>query len=176
MIAGQPLNSNNFPLQNVCCFTKLAHFVSDVSLKVGFKYVFELKKCAYLNWKSQNGAYLIFNLVCFEKYLQIIYNQIHIKISILPTKGKSKESRQTIFHTCGMVNCVHAAVRKLAYSQAGERLASMNEWESSETYLHSHKGRYSQGVCFKESCCDLLCKHPGLRQRNPGFLQCSATN
>ena len=24
----------------------------------------------------------------------------------------------------------------------------------------------TKGRCFKESCCHLLCKHPGLRQRN----------
>ena len=31
--------------------------------------------------------------------------------------------------------------------------------------IYSHKGRFSQGMCFKESFCHLLCKHPGLRVR-----------
>ena len=39
--------------------------------------------------------------------------------------------------------------------------------------IYSHKGRYSQVRCFKESYCHLQGKHPGLRQTNPGFLQCT---
>ena len=34
-----------------------------------------------------------------------------------------------------MVNCGQAALRKLAYSEAGQTLALMNEWEASEAYL-----------------------------------------
>ena len=34
-----------------------------------------------------------------------------------------------------MVNSGQAALRKLAYSEAGQTLASMNEWEVSEAYL-----------------------------------------
>jgi len=41
-------------------------------------------------------------------------------------------TRQNIFHTCAMVNSGHAALRKLAYNEAGQTLASMNEWEASE--------------------------------------------
>ena len=72
-----------------------------------------------------------------------------------------------------LVKSGQAALRKLVYSEAGQTLASMYEWEVGEAYtVYSHKGRYLQGLCFKESCCHLLCKHSGLIQRNPGFLQC----
>ena len=47
-----------------------------------------------------------------------------------------QESRQNVFHTGGMVNCGQTALRKLAYSQAGQTLTSMvNEWEAREAYL-----------------------------------------
>ena len=35
-----------------------------------------------------------------------------------------------------MANSGQAALRKLAYSQAGQTLVSMNEWEVSEAYVH----------------------------------------
>ena len=34
-----------------------------------------------------------------------------------------------------LVNSGQATLRKLAYSEAGQTLASMNEWEASESYL-----------------------------------------
>ena len=39
------------------------------------------------------------------------------------------------FHACDMANCGQAALRKLVYSQAGQTLALMNEWEASEAFL-----------------------------------------
>jgi len=49
-----------------------------------------------------------------------------------------------------MINC-----------EAGQTFASLNEWEAVKL-IYSHKGRYSQGWCFKESCCHMLYKYPGL--------------
>ena len=39
------------------------------------------------------------------------------------------------FQACDVVNCGQPAMRKLAYSEAGQTLASVNEWEASEAYL-----------------------------------------
>ena len=65
---------------------------------------------------------------------------MHIQIAVLPTKGKALPDknclrRQNVFHACDMVNCGKAALGTLAYSEAGQTLASMNEWEASEDYL-----------------------------------------
>ena len=51
-------------------------------------FVIEYQLFLCLNWKSQKGTYLYF---IFELYLKGIckYNQIHIKMSILPTKGNA---------------------------------------------------------------------------------------
>ena len=102
--------------------------------RVGFKYVFvfEYQHFVYLNRKSQKGVYLIFGL-----YLKSIcnYNQIHINITILPKKGKTLPDINWLrSHFMSMVCQLWAGrqQRKLAYSQAGQTLASMNEWEASE--------------------------------------------
>ena len=56
----------------------------------------------------------------------------------LPTKGKALPHIVRYvhnFHTIGRVNSGQAALSKLAYSEAaGQPLAYMNEYESSETY------------------------------------------
>ena len=84
----------------------------------------------YLKWKSQKGMYL--KSICK-------YNQIHIK---LPTKGKALpdinwlRSLDRMFFTPVVWSTVgRQHLRKLAYSEDGQTLASMNEWEASEAYL-----------------------------------------
>ena len=64
---------------------KLEDFTNnwDQGWVIRFKYVFVYQHSVYLYWKSQKGAYLIIGLY-LKKYLQI-----HIKITILPTKGKA---------------------------------------------------------------------------------------
>ena len=54
------------------------------------------------------------------------YNQIHIKI--LPTKGDINWLRS-------LIRSRQAPLRKCVYSEGGQTLASMNEWEASEAYL-----------------------------------------
>ena len=72
-----------------------------------------------------------------------------------------------------VVNSGQAALRKLAYNDTDQTLASINEWEVSEAIA------INAGICkecaSKNSavmCCVNKTKYPGLRQRNPGFLQC----
>ena len=91
-------------------------------------------------FKITKGHIFVFGL-----YLKSIckYNQIHINITILPIKGKTLPDinwlrsldRMFFIAVVCMVNCGQAALRKLAHTQAGQTLASINEWEASEAYL-----------------------------------------
>ena len=72
----------------------------------------------------------------FGLYLKGIckYNQIHIKKNgkALPDiKGSGVKTECFSL----LVNSGQAPLSKLAYSEAGQTLASMNEWEASEAYL-----------------------------------------
>ena len=60
--------------------------MTHVNTRVGFKYVFVYKKCVYLYLKIIKGCVFVFGL-----YLKSIckYNQIHTKMTILPTIGKT---------------------------------------------------------------------------------------
>ena len=51
------------------------------------------------------------------------------------------------------------STEKVGYSESGQTLAMNGK---SVKLIYSHKGRYSQGMCFKESCCiNILGKDKG---------------
>ena len=83
--------------------------------------------CCVFELKITKGRIFVFDIwSVFEKYLQIQSNTL--KITILPKKDKELpdinwlRSLDRRFFNCGQV-----ALRTLAYSQAGQTLASMNE-------------------------------------------------
>ena len=146
-----------------------------------FTYKPTLNKASCIFYLKQNGTCL--HLVCIlflEKYLQIQSNT-H-KSYHFTKKGKAQldinwlRSLDRMFFTPVVWPTVG---RQLWENWPIVKLVRhKHQWMNGKPVklIYSHIDRHSQGMCFKESCCHLLCKHPGLRQRNPGTLQCSDTN
>ena len=94
----------------------------------------QIRKYLYLNteyfciWIENHKREFIWYLVCIWKVVAstIKYCIIHIKITnkreSISWHKLAQESRQNVFHTCGMVNSGQTALRKLVYTEAPVKL------------------------------------------------------
>ena len=108
---------------------------SVAEIRVGFKYVFifEYRNLVYSYLNLKGLVVDIWSV--FEKYLQIqlnTYKNYQQKESTAWHKLALESKTEGLSH---LIRSGQAALRKLVYSEAGQTLASMNEWEASEAYL-----------------------------------------